>query len=115
LLSACIIVATLLGKFLHRAAKVVGLGFLNRLGGALFGLVRGALLGTAILTALTAFLPTAQWITNSKFAPYFLRAAHAVSFVMPTDLKSKLHEGVEHVRHTTPDWIKSVPTPQGKK
>ncbi|HEY4358503.1 MAG TPA: CvpA family protein [Acidobacteriaceae bacterium] len=115
LLAACMVVASLLGKALDKAARVAGLGFLNRLMGGLFGLIRGALLGTAVLTALTAFLPTSQWITNSQLAPYFLRAAHAVSFVMPADLKNRFHDGVEHLRHATPNWIPSPPAQQHTK
>jgi len=100
------IFASLLGKLLRHTASAIGLGLVDRLLGAVFGLVRGALLGVALLFAVTAFLPTAPWIENSQLAPYFLRAAHAVSFVMPLDLKQRLLEGLNHLKHTTPDWIK---------
>jgi membrane protein required for colicin V production len=106
ILVAAMIAANLLGRALRKTASVVGLGFIDRLLGALFGLVRGALLGVALLLAITAFLPTGQWIQQSKTAPYFLRAAHAVSFVMPSDLKRRLFDGLEHIKHTSPDWIK---------
>jgi membrane protein required for colicin V production len=100
------VAATLLGKLLRKTASVVGLGLMDRLLGAAFGLVRGALLGVAILMAFTAFLPAGQWIENSLLAPYFLRAAHAVSFVMPSDLKRRLYDGLAPIKHTSHDWIK---------
>jgi membrane protein required for colicin V production len=106
ILAATMIVASLLGKILRRTVSAVGLGFMDRLGGALFGLLRGALLGVTLLLAITAFLPTAPWIQTSKLTPYFLRAAHAVSFVMPTDLRLRLLNGLDPAKHTTPDWIK---------
>ena len=106
LLIATMLLASLLGRILKKAASAIGLGFVDRLLGALFGLLRGALLGTALLLAFTAFLPAAPWIANSTLAPYFLRAAHTVSFVMPADLRLHLHEGAQHLKHTTPDWIK---------
>jgi membrane protein required for colicin V production len=106
ILAATMIVATLLGKILRKTVSAVGLGFMDRLGGALFGLVRGGLLAVALLLAVTAFLPTAPWIQTSKLTPYFLRAAHAVSFVMPADLRSRLLDGLDRAKHTTPDWIK---------
>jgi membrane protein required for colicin V production len=59
-----------------------------------------------LLLAMTAFLPSAPWIENSRLAPYFLRAAHAVSFVMPSDLKQRLLDGLGHLEHASPDWIK---------
>lgn len=106
ILAAVMILANLAGRLMRRTASAVGLGFLDRLGGAAFGFLRGCLLGVAILMAFTAFLPTAPWIRESKMAPYFLRAAHAVSFVVPLDLKHKLLEGISRAKHTTPDWIK---------
>ncbi len=106
ILAGTMIVASLIGKLLRHTASAIGLGFADRLLGALFGLLRGALLGVALLLAVTAFLPTAPWVENSLLAPYFLRAAHAVSFVMPSDLKLRLLDGLHHIKHTTPDWIK---------
>jgi len=106
ILAITMVLATLLGKILRRTVSVVGLGFMDRLGGALFGLLRGALLAVALVLAITAFLPTAPWIQTSKLTPYFLRAAHAVSFVMPTDLRLRLLDGLDRAKHTTPDWIK---------
>jgi len=104
-LAATMIVAALLGKLLKKTASVVGLGFMDRLGGAVFGLARGALLGAAILLSLIAFLPAGEWVRGSKLAPYFLQAAHAVSFVMPADLKHRLFEGLGHIKHTPQVWM----------
>ena len=106
ILIGTMLVAGLIGSLLKRTASAIGLGFFDRLLGALFGLIRGCLMGTALLMALTAFLPPAPWMASSKLAPFFLRASHAVFFVMPADLKLRLHVGTEHIKHTTPDWIK---------
>jgi membrane protein required for colicin V production len=100
------IVFSLIGKLLHKTVSAIGLGIVDRLGGALFGAVRGCLIGLAILMACTAFLPTSPWIRESIFAPYFLRGAHAVSFVLPQDFKDKLLDGIDRIKHSTPDWIK---------
>jgi len=102
ILLSVMLVATLLGTLLKRTASAVGLGFFDRLLGAGFGALRGALLGAALLLALTAFLPSASWIKNSQLAPYFLRAIHAVSFVMPLELRSRLQDGLQYIQHTAP-------------
>jgi membrane protein required for colicin V production len=99
ILAGVMVVAALLGKLLSRTASAVGLGFLDRLGGACFGILRGALLGLALLLVVTAFLPTAPWVQTSSLAPYFLRANHAVSFVMPSNLQQQLSKGLERIRN----------------
>ncbi len=109
ILSAITIMASLLGRVLRRGARTVGLGLADRLGGALFGLLRGAGIATAMLFAITAFLPTAPWVQNSVISPYLLRAAHAVSFTMPTDLQVRLRDSLQHLNHSSTDWIKSGP------
>jgi len=103
------VVASIAGRMLHASAHAIGLGFFNRMGGAAFGLIRGCLAGVAILMALTAFLPTADWLKNSRLAPYFLSGAHAVSFVVPHDLKKLIQDGGSDLKHNAPDWIKSRP------
>ncbi|MDE1155548.1 MAG: CvpA family protein [Acidobacteriaceae bacterium] len=106
LLFGVMALSTLLAHLIRKTASAVGLGFLDRLLGGLFGLLRGAVLAGAMLMAITAFLPSAPWIRESTLSPYFLRAAHAVSFTMPTDLKTRLRSGIDQIKHTNPDWIK---------
>jgi membrane protein required for colicin V production len=100
------VLSTLLGKALNRTAHAIGLGFFDRLLGAAFGFVRGCLLGVAILMAAAAFLPQSQWIANSQLSPYFLAGAHAVSFVVPHDLRLRIMDGAAQLKHDAPDWIK---------
>jgi membrane protein required for colicin V production len=100
------IAAALLGRLLHATAHAVGLGFFNRMGGAAFGLLRGFLMGVAILMAISAFLPDAEWVKKSQLAPYFLAGVHAVSFVVPHDLGQLILNGASQIKHNTADWIK---------
>jgi len=105
IITVVMLLATLLGMVVRRTASAVGLSALDRLGGAAFGAARGVVLGAAFVLAVTAFLPTAAWVQGSKFSPYLLRASHAVSFVMPRQLKLQLIEGVGRLKHKGPDWI----------
>jgi membrane protein required for colicin V production len=98
ILTAAMLIATLIGRLLSKTASAIGLGFLDRLGGALFGLARGVLLAFALLLAVTAFLPAGSWTQTSLLAPYFLRANHVVSFIMPSGLRSRLTDGFQHIR-----------------
>ncbi|MBS1822032.1 MAG: CvpA family protein [Acidobacteria bacterium] len=100
------IAATVAGRLIHTTAHAIGLGFFNRLGGVAFGFLRGCLIGVAILTAISAFLPETAWVKNSRLAPYFLAGAHAVSFVVPHDLEQLILNGAAQIKHNAPDWIK---------
>jgi membrane protein required for colicin V production len=99
------VLSTLLGKALNRTAHAIGLGFFDRLLGAVFGLARGCLLGVALLMAIAAFQPHSTWIENSRLSSYFLAGAHAVSFVVPHDLQQQILNGAQQIKHTAPDWI----------
>ena len=110
ILAATMVAAFLLSKLLRRTARAIGLGFFDRLLGALFGLLRGILFGISLLLPITAFLPTSAWVQQSALAPYFLGAAHSVSFLMPADLRVKLLDGLDRIRHNTPDWVDSGST-----
>jgi membrane protein required for colicin V production len=100
------VLCTIAGRAMTHTASAIGLGFFNRLLGAAFGFARGCLIGVAIMMAAAAFLPPTPWITNSHLAPYFLAGAHAVSFVVPHDLRQLILDGAKELKHNAPDWIK---------
>ena len=89
------------GSLLRRTAKTIGLGFLDRLLGAGFGLARGCLMGVALLMAAAAFLPQNRYIRGSQLSGYFLQGAHAISFVVPTNLQQQIRDGVHQLTRMT--------------
>jgi membrane protein required for colicin V production len=103
------ILSTLLGKALNRTAHAIGLGFFDRLLGAVFGLARGCLFAIAILMTVAAFRPHSTWAENSRLSPYFLAGVHAVSFVVPHDLQQQITNGAQQLKHNAPVWIKQLP------
>jgi membrane protein required for colicin V production len=108
IVAAVMVLSTLLGKALNRTAHAIGLGFFDRVLGAVFGLARGCLTGVAILMAIAAFWPHSTWVENSRLSSYFLAGAHAVSFVVPHDLQQQILNGAEQLKHNAPDWIKPL-------
>lgn len=93
------ILAGLLGRLVHRTASLVGLGFFDRLAGALFGFARGCLVCVAVITAFSAFLGSQTELKHSRLAPYFLAGAHGVSFVVPHHLQQQITDGISGLRH----------------
>ena len=92
------VAAALLGRLLRGAFKAVGLGFLDRLGGAAFGFIRGTLLLAAIILPFGAFLQHFEAARTSVLMPYLLQASHGISFVMPRNFGKQLPLG---------DWVRS--------
>ena len=108
ILAIVAIAATLIGKSIHNTAHAIGLGFFDRLFGAGFGFLRGCLIGVVILLAVAAFYPQSTWTKNSRLSSYFLTGAHAVSFVVPSELREQIVNGAETLKHKAPDWIKPL-------
>jgi membrane protein required for colicin V production len=94
---ACIILGALVSAILRRFMKTVGLSWFDRLLGAVFGLVRGTLLGVAVITALVAFAPAVKVntaptaVAESRIAPYVLWGASFLVAIAPKELKDGFH------------------------
>jgi membrane protein required for colicin V production len=103
---AIMIAAGLIGRALRWSANSIGLGWLDRLVGAVFGLLKGCVLVTLGVMALAAFFPRNGWLEHSRLAPYFLSAAHFSTAVTPTGLGARIRDGVKMIREGQPDWLK---------
>lgn len=99
-----IILGTLAGAILRRFVKAVGLSWFDRLLGGAFGLIRGALLGMAVITALVAFAPAVApdsapaSVANSRLSPYVLEAARVVVAIAPKELKDGFEQHYEQLK-----------------
>jgi membrane protein required for colicin V production len=80
-------VVAVIVKYLMR---IVFLGWLDRLGGFVFGVVKGALIVSVIFLALTAFLPKGTpLIKDSATAPYIAVVAENLAALVSSDIKSE--------------------------
>jgi membrane protein required for colicin V production len=94
------VLAGLVGRLLRGMVRGVGLGFVDRLLGAAFGLVKGCIVVTLVLMGVVAFLPRQAWLLGSRLAPVFLSAAHGGSHVVPFALGEEIRQGLEALRIT---------------
>jgi membrane protein required for colicin V production len=92
------LLAGIAGRLLRGLFRKVGLGIVDRLLGAIFGLVKGCIVVTLVLMAVVAFLPRQNWLVNSRLAPAFLTAAHGGSHVVPFALGEEIRQGLEALR-----------------
>lgn len=87
-------IARILRWMVHEA----GFRWVDRSLGAAFGFVRGAVIVTAGLVALTAFAPEASELSGSQLAGYFVLAGRGASWLAPADIRQKFREGVDKLR-----------------
>ena len=66
-----------------------------------FGLVRGALIGVALITGIMAFSPGDQppmEVVQSRLAPYVLAGARVVAAIAPHELKEGFRKSYARVQ-----------------
>ncbi len=85
ILIGVMVIAGVLASLLKRAASLVMLGWVNRLGGALFGLVLGAIFCAALLAIWVKFLGIAGAIVESTLAAVLLDYFPAVLVLLPDE------------------------------
>lgn len=100
------ILAGLLGRVIRWSVHSIGLGWADRLLGAIFGGIKGFVLVTIAVLVMAAFFPRASWMRNSRLAPCFLSAAHDASVAAPQGLEQRIRKGVGSLRRTGPEWLK---------
>ena len=106
-----VLLGGIVGLILRKVVKFAGLSWMDRILGASFGFVRGALVGVALVTALMAFTPgvkpggAPQSVVRSRLAPYYIDAARVISALAPFELKQGVHKTYEQVKQV---WRDSV-------
>jgi membrane protein required for colicin V production len=98
-----VIIGSLLGWVLSRAIRAIGLGFVDRLLGAVFGVARGVLIVViAVLLAGLTTLPRQEWWQNALLAPPLVIAALSLRPWLPQALAQRLDYGPGEVRPWRP-------------
>lgn len=88
--SAVVIIINILAVVIKYLLNIVFMGWIDRISGAFFGLIKGALVICVFFIALTAFLPKeASIIKNSRLCPYVATASEMMAKVVSKDMKQK--------------------------
>jgi membrane protein required for colicin V production len=90
----------MIGKLLAKLFKWTGLGWLDRLLGGAFGLVRGGLMAIVVVAVLMAFTPKPlpAWMVGSQVLPYVLDASNLCSKLAPTAVKEAFRDSMFEIR-----------------
>ena len=105
----------LLAKLFSSFFKKAGLGWLDRLLGGVFGLIRAVLVASVFVMILTAFAwngPPAS-VAESKLAPYVMEGASILVYLTPREIRDGFHSNYEKLKEqwkkTVQDTIKKAP------
>ncbi len=88
ILIAAILVASIIAGVLKWLASIVLLGWVNRLGGALLGLIMGGIFCGALLAVWTKFLGISDLIAESALANFLLDYFPMVLALLPEEFDS---------------------------
>lgn len=106
-----LLLGALVGKLLSMLFKWTGLSWLDRLLGAGVGFVRGLLIATAIVMAVTAFSaqPPPRSVVESRIAPYVIGASRVMVSLAPREVKDAFQESYEKVKKLWESTVKKEP------
>jgi membrane protein required for colicin V production len=109
-----LLLAGVIGRIVRWAVHGVGLRWFDRVLGAVFGLLRGAVVCTVIVLALAAFAPHWAGLQQSRSAPFLLVTGRALIWAAPADLQQRFRQGWELLR-TVPEHIPGEHGDNGSK
>ena len=102
---AIMAIAGLIGHFISNVVHKIGLGCLDRLAGAAFGFIQGALLVMVSILVVLAFFPKSPWLAQAELPKYFFGACHATTNLSPGELANRVRHGIDEMEKQAPEWM----------
>lgn len=102
--SGILILISILGVVIKYILKIAYLGWVDRICGAGFGIIKGILIVSVLLITLTAFLPkNAPVIKNSFLAPHVTMISENMAKIISPDMKRKFNSKITALKKV---WYK---------
>ena len=100
ILAGVLIVGAIVGRILAKFFKWVGLSWLDRLLGGVFGVVRGFVIAAAMVTVLLAFAPSPPppSVIDSKLLPYVIDVSDVLAALTPREMKDQFYATKDKVK-----------------
>jgi membrane protein required for colicin V production len=99
------VLANVIGALLEKTIHWMGLGCLDKIAGAVFGFLQGALLVMICILVTVAFFPQEHWLAEAQLPKMFFGACHVSSNMTPGELKDKVKSGMNTLEHDTQKWM----------
>lgn len=108
---AVLILGAVAAGFSNRILKTLKLKWIDRLLGATFGLLRGALIITILFLAFASFPVRRDLLEASRLAPFFLTLGKGLVQVAPANLESLFQDGYDRLYRI---WLERDLSDEGK-
>lgn len=96
---AVVVLVNVLAIIIKYLLRIVFLGWLDRLGGVVFGFIKGALIVAVLFLALTAFLPKGTpLIKDSLTAPYVSLVSERLASLVASDVKREFATKLDELK-----------------
>ena len=93
------IIISILGIIIRYVLNLVFSGWVDRIGGVLFGFLKGGLIVSVLFIALTAFLPSrAPIVQQSRLSPYVSKYSEVMAQVISPDMKKSFKSKFEALK-----------------
>ena len=93
------IIISILGIIIRYLLNLVFSGWVDRIGGVLFGFLKGGLIVSVLFIALTAFLPgRAPIIQQSRLSPYVSKYSEVMAEVISPEMKKNFKSKFEELK-----------------
>lgn len=93
------------GAVLAKALRFLGLGWIDMMGGAAFGLLEGAGLVIICIIVSIAFFPKSQWVAESTLTPMFFSLCDEVLDVSPGDIAKSVRDRMADIQAHGSHWL----------
>lgn len=98
---ALFILISVIGVIIKYVLNIAFLGWVDRICGAGFGIIKGVLIVSVILIPLTSFLPNnAPVIRNSVLSPYVMLVSEKMVKVVSKDMKQQFEAKIRDLKKT---------------
>ncbi len=84
----------IVGIFLAKLFRLIGLGLIDMLAGAVFGFAQGVLLVAVCILATLAFFPQANWLRTSRTPRLFFEVCNLTLHMSPSKLAQRLQHDI---------------------
>jgi membrane protein required for colicin V production len=95
----------LIGNLLAKAFRMIGLGWLDGIAGAIFGFFQGIVLVVVFILVIVAFFPAEQWLAQSNLPRMFFGALHVSTQVTPSELSERVRTGLRTIEEQSQGLI----------